>query len=64
MISQPNDVEFATVRLSTGLRLRYAERGDRRGEAVVFLHAYADSWFWFSRVLPLLSPEHHALVPD
>ena len=64
MISQPNDVEFATVRLSTGLRLRYAERGDRRGEAVVFLHAYADSWFWFSRVLPLLAHEYRALVPD
>jgi pimeloyl-ACP methyl ester carboxylesterase len=52
------------VHLSTGLRLRHAERGDREGEAIVFLHAYADSWYWFSRVLPLLSPEHRALVPD
>ena len=61
---QPNDVQLATVHLSTGLRLHYAERGDRTGEAIVFLHAYVDSWFWFSRVLPLLSPEYHAFAPD
>jgi non-heme chloroperoxidase len=61
---QPNDVQFATIRLSTGPQLHYAERGDREGEAIVFLHAYVDSWFWFSRVLPLLSPEYHAFAPD
>jgi non-heme chloroperoxidase len=61
---QPNDLQLATVHLSTGLRLHYAERGDREGEAMVFLHAYVDSWFWFSRVLPLLSPEYHAFAPD
>ena len=59
-----NEVEFATARLSTGPRLRYAERGDREGEAIVFLHAYVDSWFTFSRVLPLLSPQFHAFAPD
>lgn len=61
---QPNDVQFATIRLSTGPRLHYAERGDPEGQAIVFLHAYVDSWFWFSRVLPLLSPEYHAFAPD
>ena len=61
---QPNDVQFATIRLSTGPRLHYAERGDPTGQAIVFLHAYVDSWFWFSRVLPLLSPEYHAFAPD
>ncbi len=61
---QPKDVEFATVHLSTGLRLHYAERGNQTGEAIVFLHAYVDSWYWFSRVLLLLSPSYHALVPD
>jgi non-heme chloroperoxidase len=61
---QPSGMEFATARLATGLRLHYAEWGDRRGEAIVFLHAYADSWFSFSRVLPLLSPEYHAFAPD
>ncbi len=60
---QPNDVQFATTPpLSTGLRLHYAERGDRGGEAIIFLHGYSDSWFSFSRVLPLLSPEYHAFA--
>jgi non-heme chloroperoxidase len=57
-------VEFATVHLSTGVRLYYAEQGDQEGEAIIFLHAYVDSWFWFSRVLPVLSLEYHAFAPD
>jgi pimeloyl-ACP methyl ester carboxylesterase len=57
-------MKFATVHLSTGVTLHYGEQGDRAGEAIVFLHAYVDSWFWFSRVLPLLSPEYHAFAPD
>ena len=61
---QPDEVEFATVRLSAGPRLRYAERGDRIGEAIIFLHAYVDSWFTFSRVLALLPSRYHAFAPD
>jgi non-heme chloroperoxidase len=61
---QPNGVKFATTRLSTGLQVHYAEQGDREGEAIVFLHAYVDSWFSYSRVLPLLSPSYHAFAPD
>jgi non-heme chloroperoxidase len=61
---QPNGVELATTHLSTGLRVHYAEQGDREGEAIIFLHAYVDSWFSYSRVLPLLSSEHHAFAPD
>jgi non-heme chloroperoxidase len=63
-VHRSNGVEFATTRLSTGPRLHYAEQGDRTGETIVFLHAYVDSWQWFSRVLPLLSPEYHAFAPD
>ena len=59
---QQNDVAFATIQLATGVRLHYAERGDREGEAIIFLHGYSDSWFSFSRVLPLLSPEYHAFA--
>src|SRR5215218_2162992 len=59
-----SDVEFATTQLATGVRLHYAERGDRAGEAIVFLHGYSDSWYSFSRVLPLLSPEYHAFAFD
>ena len=62
-MSQPNGIEFATTPLlSTGVRLHYAERGDRGGEAIIFLHGYSDSWFSFSRVLPLLSPSYHAFA--
>ena len=64
MVPQPSDVHFATVSLSTDVSLHYAECGDRKGEAIVFLHAYTDSWFAFSRVLHLLSPSYHALAPD
>jgi non-heme chloroperoxidase len=64
VMHQPNGVEFATTHLSSGLRVHYAEQGDREGEAIVFLHAYVDSWFSYSRMLPLLSPSYHAFVPD
>ena len=58
-----NDVYFATTPpLSTGVRLHYAERGDPTGEAIIFLHGYSDSWFSFSRVLPLFSPSYHAFA--
>src|ERR687898_2450816 len=62
-MSQPNGIEFATTPLlSTGVSLHYAEQGDQAGEAIVFLHGYSDSWYSFSRVLPLLSPEYHAFA--
>jgi non-heme chloroperoxidase len=59
-----NRIELATTSLATDLTVHYAEQGDREGEAIVFLHAYADSWFSYARVLPLLSSEFRALVPD
>ena len=55
-------VQFATTPLLTGPRLHYAEQGDPTGEAIVMLHGYSDSWFSFSRVLPLLSPEYHTFA--
>lgn len=63
-MAHPNGTEFSTIPLGTGPRLHYAEQGVKEGEAIVFLHAYADSWFSYGRVLPLLSPAHHALAPD
>src|ERR671916_2101978 len=59
---QYNDVQFATTDFSTGVRLQYAQRGDPTGEPIIFLHGYSDSWFSFSRVLPLLSSEYHAFA--
>src|SRR5215211_3861865 len=64
VLQQPSNMHFATVSLSTGVTLHYAECGDRKGEAIIFLHAYTDSWFAFSRVLHLLSPSYHAFAPD
>lgn len=51
-------MRLAAVRLATGPRLHYAEQGDPHGKAIVFLHGWPDSWFSFSRVLPLV-PRHH-----
>lgn len=58
------DLQFAMVRLTTGLQIHYAEHGDRDGEPVIFLHGWPDSWFSFSRVVPLLSRRLHAFVLD
>jgi non-heme chloroperoxidase len=55
---------FATLRLATGPQVHYAEQGDPDGEPIVFLPAYADSWFSYSRVLPLLPARHHAYTLD
>ena len=53
-----------SARLSNGLKLSYVVQGDQSGAPVVFLHAYADSWFSYSRVLSLLPPEYRAFAPD
>ncbi len=50
-------LRFDTVRLHTGVRLQYAVQGDPAGEPVILLHGLSDSWFSWSRVLPLF-PEH------
>lgn len=57
-------MRFSTLHLSTGPRLHYAEQGDADGEPVVFLHGWPDSWFSWSRVLPLLPRRFHVFVPD
>jgi non-heme chloroperoxidase len=55
---------FSDVTLTTGVRLRYVEQGDPRGPAVILLHGYSDSWFSWSRVLPLIPPRYHVIAPD
>jgi non-heme chloroperoxidase len=57
-------LRFATTRLASGPRLHYAEQGDPAGEPIVLLPAYTDSWFSYSRVLPLLPPRYHAYAVD
>jgi non-heme chloroperoxidase len=57
-------LRFATTRLATGPLLHYAEQGDPDGAPIIFLPAYTDSWFSFSRVLPLLPARYHAYAVD
>jgi non-heme chloroperoxidase len=56
-------LRFRDVRLSTGVRLHVAESGPAGAdETLLFLHGYSDSWFSFSRILPLLPSTVHAIA--
>jgi pimeloyl-ACP methyl ester carboxylesterase len=57
-------LRFSDVRLQTGVRLRYAEQGDPSGQPVIMLHGYSDSWFSYSRILPLMDAKYHIYVLD
>ena len=57
-------ISLDVVRLSNGVTLHYASQGPRTGPAVIMIHGYSDSWFSFSRVLPLLPPELRVIAPD
>ena len=52
------------VRLSNGITLHYAAQGPATGPALVMLHGFTDSWFSFSRVLPLMPPDMRIVAPD
>jgi pimeloyl-ACP methyl ester carboxylesterase len=55
---------FHEARLPSGVRLRYVDQGPTTGPAVLMLHGYTDSWFSFSRVLPLMPAGTRVIVPD
>src|SRR5690349_3201242 len=55
---------FGEVKLSTGIRMHYAEQGEPRGEPIILLHGISDSWFSFSRVLTPLAREAHVYALD
>ncbi len=57
-------LRFADLHLTTGIRLRYAEQGNPHGHPVILLHGYSDSWFSYSRVLPLMDPKYHVYALD
>src|SRR3712207_5319713 len=62
-------LRFATARLATGVRVHSADQGDpslssARGEPIVFLHGWPDSWYSFSQLLPLLPARYHAYAFD
>lgn len=56
-----NEVQLREVTLPSGVRLQYAETGHADGEPVLMLHGYTDSWYSYSRVLPLLAPRYRAI---
>ena len=64
MQQQVPQLRFATTRLGSGPLVHYAEQGDPGGAPIIFLPAYTDSWFSYSRVLPLLSGHYHAYALD
>ena len=57
-------MRFGNAALRTGIRVHYAEQGSANGAPIVFLHGWPDSWFTFSRVLPLLPSTWRAIAVD
>ena len=58
-------LRFGVARLETGPLIRYTEQGDPAGEPLILLHGYTDSWYSFSRLLPLLEPAgYHVFAID
>ena len=57
-------ISLDVVRVSNGVALHYASQGPRTGPAVLMIHGFSDSWFSFSRILPLLPPELRVIAPD
>jgi non-heme chloroperoxidase len=55
---------LAEIHLPSGVRLHYAEQGDPFGRPVILLHGYSDSWFSFSRVMPLMSAKNRVFAID
>lgn len=51
------------VELPNGVKIPYAEQGDRRGTPVVFLHGFPDSLHAFDTLLPYLPSSIRAIVP-
>ena len=52
------------VPLSNGVTLNIATQGPTSGPAIIMLHGLSDSWFSYSRVLPLFPPDRRIVVPD
>ena len=54
-------VALARARLPTGVELEYADQG--RGDALLLLHGYADSWYSYDGVLRALPAGVRAVAP-
>ncbi len=56
-------VAVKTAAVTSQLRLPYAEVGDPAGIAVLFVHAYVESWRYLEAVLERLPPFIHGYAP-
>lgn len=57
-------LSLGDARLANGMTIHYATQGPKAGPAAVFLHGYSDSWYSWSRVLPLLRPDLRVVAID
>jgi pimeloyl-ACP methyl ester carboxylesterase len=57
-------IRFGIEPLRTGVRYHYAEQGPAGGEPIILLHGYSDSWFSWSRVMPLFPAEWRVFALD
>jgi non-heme chloroperoxidase len=64
LVQTSSGLRSGTAHLTTGITAHYVEKGDEEGEALVLLHGWPDSWFSFSRLLPLLPERYHAYAID
>ncbi|HEX8734323.1 MAG TPA: alpha/beta fold hydrolase [Pyrinomonadaceae bacterium] len=56
--------KFGEVNLKTGIRMHYTEQGAGDGEPLILIHGFTDSWFSYSRVLPLLDKKYRVYALD
>lgn len=61
---QRDRFRHAMVSLETGPKLHYVETGDPKGQPLVLLHGWPDSWFTYSLVMALLPERLRAIAID
>ncbi len=59
-----DEFRFGRIPLGTGPTIHYAEKGEKAGPLVLFLHGYVDSWRSFTGVLDALPREYRAVALD
>ncbi|MGA2936445.1 MAG: alpha/beta hydrolase [Syntrophobacteraceae bacterium] len=59
-----DEFRFGRIPLGTGATIHYAEKGEKAGPPVLFLHGYVDSWRSFTGVLDALPREYRAVALD
>jgi non-heme chloroperoxidase len=64
-VTAPSDTpRFGEVKLSTGIRMHYAEQGLATADPIILLHGYSDSWFSYSQVLTPLARDARVYALD